>query len=113
MQLAKKIKEIESEPTGYAALRFVIDAINIVGWLVSISHTFVVFFAIYPFIDKRFPGEPLPAIMLTLLAWMGGIFVGIIIIASAQVLEILMDIRRDLHITRRYIRAFGLDNVQE
>ncbi len=112
MQLTKKIREIESEPTGYAALRFVIGMINVVGWLLILLHTFITFVIIFPYMRMQLT-ELLPTYLLTILAWMGGSFVGVTIIASAQVLEILMDIRRDLHITRRYIRAFGLDNAQE
>jgi hypothetical protein len=41
-------------------------------------------------------------------AWLPGLLIGFSIIASGQALRILMDIRKDVHLTRRYVRRFGL-----
>ena len=97
---------IEDQPTRYGALWLVIGMINVVGMLVIAIHTLITITTIYPYMQRQFP-ETLPAVLFTLFAWMGGAFVGVVIIAQGQVIELLLDIRNDIHVTRRYVRRFG------
>jgi hypothetical protein len=112
MKLYEKIAEIEEQPMPYGALRVVAAAFNIMGWLVIVLHGIVTIVLVYPFMADKF-NEILPALLLSLFVFLIGVLFGVFIIASGQIIELLFDMRRDMRITRRYIRAFGLHFARE
>lgn len=107
-KLSDDIVNIEGTPQPYGALRIVIASFNIIGWAVIVIHFLVTVVLAYPFIRGKLPNDALVVLLLTLVFLLIGFLVGISIIASGQVLELLLDMRNDIHITRRYVRRFGL-----
>jgi hypothetical protein len=106
-KLKDDIETIEDQPMPYGALRVVAFATNIIGWLVIVIHLLITAVVIHPYLRNKYD-ETLPALLLTALALFAGLLVGIFIIAQAQIIELMLDIRNDLHLTRRYVRRFGL-----
>ena len=105
-KLKDDLEIIEDAPMPYGALQVISAAFNILGWLVIIVHCLVTAVIIHPFIRGRF-GEFLPTLLLSIFALFIGLLYGVSIIAVGQVIELMIDIRNDVRITRRYVRRFG------
>jgi hypothetical protein len=106
-RLIADIEDIESEPIPYGALRFVIGMINVLGWVVIISTSLIVALS-YSFIRTKFGDDNTITVAISIMIWCIGLIFGTVIIAQAQIVELMLDIRNDMHVTRRFIRRFGL-----
>jgi len=117
--LVDDIRTIDDEPTPYEALRFTGGLIVFIGWVVIIMGWFFAFtlgLIISETIARNFisDGEPYSAVrnmtmFLSVIMGMGNSLYGLLLIASGQVVQVLLDMRNDTHATRRYVRRFGLN----
>jgi hypothetical protein len=111
-RLISQVRTIDNESAPYGALRFVSGMFNIIGFVVIIIHTILMVMSAYPYILEKL-GDQLIALAITVLAWGIGTIFGIVIIAQGQMLELMLDIRNDMYLTRRYVRRFGLHMARE
>ncbi|MBI5950176.1 MAG: hypothetical protein HY865_00850 [Chloroflexi bacterium] len=107
-KLRDDIDAIEDQRAPYGALRVVVWVTSTIGWVVIAVHIALTVFVAHPFIRSKLLGAELPTLLLTLFFGLIGSLFGIGILASAQIIDLLMDIRNDVHLTRRYVRRFGL-----
>ena len=111
-KLVDSIEDIEEYRSPYGALRVVVWVTQVIAWLITTLHIVITAGVVYPFIRARLV-EDLPTILLTLLFALIGLLFGIGILASAEIIELLMDMAKDVHLTRRYVRRFGLHMARD
>lgn len=114
---AQEIKQLESQPKPYEALRFTSGLMIFFGWLViigvwvsvSMTYTFTVSMAENMVSDAvSYTVVSNLAVLISILFGMAGTILGITLIASGQVFQVMLDIRNDMNLTARLVRRFGL-----
>jgi len=115
---AQEIKQIENAPKPYEALHFTSGVIVFFGWMVIIfGWLFALTFGSVAaasiakyLVSEDATSQVLQNMNVLVVIVLGGINMiwGITLIASGQVLAVILDIRDDTHVTMRLVRRFGL-----
>lgn len=103
-RLIENIEAIDNSRVQYGALRFVVGVINVLGWIIMLAP--VLAYAVNYYRTGDVMSEV--TTLIHIVSIIGGILIGIFTIAYAQILELLMDVRHDVYLARRFIRRFGL-----
>jgi len=116
------IKAIDQEPLPYDALRFTGGLIVFLGWVVIIVGTLAITMAsayTLGMAEKVIGSTSAYSVtlnvsrLITIIGILINAIIGISFIAAGQVIAVLLDIRNDLHTTKRYIRRFGLHGARK
>lgn len=115
--LVADIQKIEGESKPYTALHFTSGLLGLFGWLVIIFGWLFAFTAgvvLSETIARTFVSDGASSSILRNMTFLISTIIGVLntllgisLIAASQIIEVLLDVRNDLHVTRSYIR-FGL-----
>jgi len=106
-KLLDQIMDVEEEPKRYNALHLAAGIIQVIGWVSIIIHAILTILLAYPFIRMKIV-EDLAVYALTFMVWILGSLFGVFIIAQGQLIDLLLGMSDDIHLTRKYLRRFGL-----
>lgn len=116
--LIDEVRQLESEPKPYEAVRFTSGLIVFLGWVFIIGGWFLAFTigavfgeTLAQFFAKSGSSysvlQNITILISFILGFINTVF-GVGMIASGQLLAVMLDIRNDTHTTMRLVRRFGL-----
>ncbi len=101
-----ELKSLQKESRGYGALRFTADLIVFLGWLIIIGGIFLAV-SVYK-IMSEISSQSDTAILASIMTGIFSLFGGVFSIASGQFLELMLEMRDDLHVNTRLLRRLSL-----
>ncbi len=101
-----ELKSLQKESRGYGALRFTADLIIFLGWLIIISGFFLSA-GVYKSVNV-ISSQSDAAILAAIMTIIFSLFMGVFSIASGQFLELMLEMRDDLHVNTRLLRRLSL-----